>query len=43
MPVYLDGFAYAGLVQLQEVEKDWPSTAAVGETEQIGVFQAMEL
>jgi hypothetical protein len=25
-PCYLDGFAYAGLVQLQEVEKVWPQT-----------------
>jgi len=43
LPVYLDGFAYAGLVQLQEIEKDWPSTAAVGDTEQMSVFQAMGL
>lgn len=25
-PVYLDGFAFAGLVQLQTVEKVWPNT-----------------
>jgi hypothetical protein len=26
-PVYLDGFAFAGLAQLQEVETVWPQTA----------------
>jgi hypothetical protein len=27
MPCYLDGFAYAGLVQLHQVEEKWPTTA----------------
>lgn len=31
LPAYLDGFAYAGAVQLQEVETVWPATAS-GET-----------
>lgn len=40
-PVYLDGLAYAGLVQLQEVESLWPST--VGEkVEQKKVFESMK-
>ena len=26
-PCFLDGFAYTGLVQLQDVEKEWPVTA----------------
>ena len=40
-PCYLDGVAYAGLVQLQEVEKVWPET--VGETaKQKTVFESME-
>jgi hypothetical protein len=27
-PVYLDGFAYAGILNLQTVSKKWPATAS---------------
>jgi hypothetical protein len=40
-PVYLDGFAYAGLVQLQEVEKLWPSTAG-SKSQRVNVFKSMK-
>lgn len=39
-PCYLDGFAYAGLVQLQEVEKVWPGTVGK-QVEQKHVFESM--
>jgi hypothetical protein len=26
-PIYLDGFAYAGLVNIQNIGKEWPKTA----------------
>lgn len=40
-PCYLDGLAYAGAVQLQQVEKVWPET--VGNTvQQKRVFESME-
>ena len=41
LPAYLDGFAYAGAVQLQEVETVWPATAN-GETKQKTVFESLE-
>lgn len=28
-PVYLDGFAFAGLVNLQTIDKTWPATAGL--------------
>lgn len=40
-PVYLDGLAFAGLVQLQEVEKVWPSTVGA-KVEQKKVFESMK-
>ena len=27
VPMYLDGFAFLGLVNLQTIEKNWPETA----------------
>ena len=27
IPVYLDGLAFAGLISLQIIDKDWPATA----------------
>lgn len=29
MPVYPDGYAYAGIINIQEVEKEWPATAGL--------------
>jgi hypothetical protein len=29
MPVYPDGFAYAGIVTIQDTEKQWPATAGL--------------
>jgi hypothetical protein len=29
MPVYVDGYAYAGLFNIQVVEKVWPATAGL--------------
>ena len=41
LPVYLDGLAYAGLVQLQEVISEWPNTVGKG-VEQKRVFESMQ-
>lgn len=35
-PLYLDGFAYAGLLQLQTVDPNWPQTAGIN-PERLGV------
>ncbi len=35
-PLYLDGFAYAGLLQLQTVDPNWPQTAGIS-LERLGV------
>jgi hypothetical protein len=40
-PCYLDGFAYAGFVQLQQVENTWPETVGSAATQQ-SVFGAMK-
>ncbi len=40
IPVYLDGFAYTGLVQLQTVSDIWPATAGLNK-EETGVFQSL--
>ena len=29
MPVYIDGYAYAGIMNIQEIEKVWPATAGI--------------
>lgn len=41
LPAYLDGYAFTGLVNLQNVEKQWPQTADSEEL-QIGVLEAFE-
>ena len=40
-PCYLDGLAYAGLVQLQHVETEWPETVGK-EAQQKTIFGSME-
>ena len=30
VPVYLDGFAYAGILNLQGIVQQWPQTAGIG-------------
>lgn len=41
LPCYLDGFAYAGAAQLQQVETVWPATAC-GATKQKLVFESLQ-
>ena len=41
LPSYLDGFAFTGLVNLQNVEKQWPRTAE-SEEQKIGVREAFD-
>lgn len=33
MPVYIDGFAYSGMFNIQEPEKRWPATAGLANEE----------
>ena len=40
-PVYLDGFAFAGLVSLQTVSSTWPATAGL-EDDECTILQAFE-
>lgn len=42
MPVYLDGFAYAGLFNIQTVEKEWPATAGL-EHDEKPLFELLEI
>lgn len=41
IPVYLDGFAFCGLVNLQTVEPQWPATAA-NTNDQLGVIESIK-
>jgi hypothetical protein len=41
MPVYPDGFAYAGIVSIQNTEQKWPSTAGLT-SEQLSPMKVLE-
>ena len=41
MPVYVDGYAYAGIINVQVVEKQWPATAGL-ENIEMTPFQILE-
>jgi hypothetical protein len=41
LPSYLDGFAFTGLVTIQNSEKQWPRTADSDE-QKIGVLEAFD-
>ena len=41
LPVYLDGFAYAGIMNLQLIKQQWPATAGLG-VEQHNALDALE-
>lgn len=30
VPLYLDGYAYAGVINIQTVTQTWPATAGIG-------------
>lgn len=42
IPVYLDGFAYSGILNLQDVMQNWPATAGIG-VKQHSVLEALKL
>ena len=42
MPVYLDGYAYAGIFNIQEVERVWPATAGIVD-DRLKIFEVLEL
>ena len=33
VPVYLDGFAYSGILNIQDIQAQWPETAGVGKSD----------
>ncbi len=41
MPAYFDGFAYAGIVNMQTTIKEWPATAGLVNDE-LKIFECME-
>jgi len=41
LPLYLDGYAYAGLVNFQTVQKEWPATAELVDDDPL-VFESFE-
>ena len=41
-PLYLDGFAYSGIYNLQNIKQVWPATTGLGKKKH-GVFDAIHL
>lgn len=41
MPVYIDGYAYTGIINVQDVEKVWPATAGLVQS-QPTIFETLE-
>jgi hypothetical protein len=41
MPVYVDGFAYAGFINIQQIEKAWPATAGINDQD-LRMFEILE-
>jgi len=41
MPVYADGYAFAGILNVQVTEKEWPATAGIVNDE-LTPFQILE-
>lgn len=43
MPVYIDGYAYTGIVNVQNTEKDWPATAGLVDKTEMTPFEILEV
>ena len=41
VPVYLDGFAYSGILNIQTIVQQWPATAGLGHQEHT-IFGSLE-
>jgi hypothetical protein len=41
MPVYIDGYAYVGILNIQETEKVWPATAGLSKHD-LDLFEILE-
>ncbi len=42
LPVYLDAYAYLGIVNVQVVEEEWPATAGLVERTQLLPSEVLE-
>jgi hypothetical protein len=42
MPVYVDGYAYTGIINVQNTERDWPATAGLVEKTELTPFEILE-
>lgn len=42
LPVYLDAYAYLGIVNVQVVEEEWPATAGLVERTQLLPTEVLE-
>jgi hypothetical protein len=43
MPVYIDGYAYTGIINVQVTEKEWPATAGLVEKTQLTPYEILEI
>lgn len=43
MPVYIDGYAYTGIINVQNTEKDWPATAGLVDKTELTPFEILEI
>ena len=42
MPVYVDGYAYTGVLNVQVTEKEWPATAGLVDKTELTPFEILE-
>lgn len=42
MPVYPDGYAYTGILNVQVSEKDWPATAGLVDKTDLTPYEILE-
>ena len=42
MPVYIDGYAYTGIVDIQVKEQQWPATAGLVDKVDLTPFEVLE-
>ena len=42
MPVYVDGYAYTGILNVQVTDLDWPATAGLVDRTQLLPFEVLE-
>ena len=43
LPVYIDGYAYTGIIDIQVTEQTWPATAGLVDKTSLTPFEVLEI